>query len=133
VGGQLGSLVLGFGTSVLPVALGVFLAFWLLVPLSAELRVLQVVVRSLIASAVAAALSLVFASIFAAGGGYGSSRGLFAGSFPFPNAVDLAYAVFGTVQTVFSSFLYQTPLILLVGVLVWLWAAKPRPDASARP
>jgi hypothetical protein len=135
VAGPLGGMVTSFGTTVLPVTLGVFLAFWCIVPLTAELRLMQVVLRSLIASAVVALVSLVFSSVFAAGGGYGfrSSTGLFGGSFPFPSAMDVAYAVFGTVQSVVSGFLYQTPLVMLVGVLVWLWGARPRQDASARP
>jgi hypothetical protein len=131
--GPLGSLVITFATSVLPAAIGVFIAFWFIVPLTPELRVLQVVVRSLVAAAAAAVVSLLFTSIFAAGGGFTAPSGVFGQAFPFPSGLDVAYAVYGTVQTVLYSFISQTPLVVLAGVLVWLWVARTRHGADTRP
>jgi hypothetical protein len=125
----LGSLVVTFGTSVLPVAIGVFLAFWFIVPLTADLRIAPVLLRSLIAAAVAAVATLVFTSVFAAGGAFTSAGAPFAGSFP--SGMDVAYAVFGTVQTVLDTLLSVIPIVMLAGVLVWLWVAKPRTGAPA--
>jgi hypothetical protein len=114
----LGEGVITFATSVVPSALGVFLAFWVLVPLTADLRIGRVVLRSLVAAAVAAVLTCLFTGVYA-----------------FGDAVlrggDFFYAVFGTVQTTFYAFISVTPLVLLVGVLVWLWLSKPAPSASA--
>jgi hypothetical protein len=125
----LGSLVVTIGTSVLPVAIGVFLAFWFIVPLTADLRIAPVLLRSLIAAGVAAVVTLVFTSVFAAGGAFTSAGAPFGESFP--RGMDVAYAVFGTVQTVLDTLIGIIPLVLLVGVLVWLWFSKPRAGASA--
>jgi hypothetical protein len=125
----LSSFFITFGTTVLPAAIGVFLAFWFIVPLTAELRVVAVVLRSLTASAVAAVVTLVFTSVFAAGGALTSTGAPFGSDFP--SGMDVAYAAFGTVQTVLYTFLSVTPLVMLVGVLVWLRVSKPRPDTAA--
>jgi hypothetical protein len=113
----LGEGFITFATSVVPSALGVFLAFWVLVPLTADLRIGRVVLRSLVAAAVAAVLTCLFTGVYAFGDAI--VRG-----------GDFFYAVFGTVQTTFYAFISVTPLVLLVGVLVWLWLAKPAPTAA---
>jgi hypothetical protein len=125
----LSSFFITFGTTVLPTAIGVFLAFWFIVPLTADLRVVSVVLRSLIAAVVAAVVTLVFTSVFAAGGAFTSTGAPFGTSFP--SGMDVAYAAFGTVQTVLYTFLSVTPLVMLVGLLAWLWVSNPRPSASA--
>ena len=119
-----------FGSSILPIAIGVFLAFWLVVPLTSELRVLAVVVRSLIASAIASAVSLVITIIFAAGGAIASAGPFFGNSFPNTDGSFIFYSLVGGIQSVFSTFVGVTPLIVLAGFLVWFWVSKPRPAAS---
>ncbi|GAB2448680.1 hypothetical protein HD599_001845 [Conyzicola lurida] len=113
----LGEGVISFATSVVPSALGVFLAFWVLVPLTADLRIGRVVLRSLVAAAAAAVLTCLFTGVYAFG------DAILRGG-------DFFYAVFGTVQTTFYAFISVTPLVLLVGVLVWLWLSKPAPAAA---
>jgi hypothetical protein len=113
-----GGLGIEFGTTVLPVAIGVFLAFWLLVPLTADLRVSGVALRSLAAAGIGAALSLVFTAV------YSGSSLLF-------GAQSLVSALFGTVQSALYTFVGVTPVVLLAGFLAWLWVSKARPTASA--
>lgn len=107
-----------FGTTVLPVAIGVFLTFWLLLPITADLRIAGVAVRSLAAAGIGAALSLVFTAVYS-----GSSLLFGAGSF--------SNAVFGTVQSALYTFVGVTPVVLLAGFLAWLWISKPAPTESA--
>ncbi|WP_411698433.1 hypothetical protein [Conyzicola sp.] len=113
-----GQLFVELGTTVIPAAIGVFLAFWLLVPLVPELRVPRVVVRSLVAAAIAAALVLVFTAVY-------SGSSIFSGQQSF------AYAVFGTAQAGLYTFINVTPLVILAGFLAWFWVSKGRPAASA--
>jgi len=120
-----------FTLSVLPIAIGVFLAFWLVVPLAPSLRIGRVILRSVVAAAIASALSLVFAIFLAIGGAVTSAGPLFGNSFPAPDGMPLFYSIVGNVQSVFSTFLSSTPLVVLAGVLVWLWLAKRQaPDAA---
>jgi hypothetical protein len=119
------------GTSVLPIAIGVFLAFWLVVPLNPELRVMQVVLRSLLASAIASAVSLVITIVFSFGGALVSSGPLFGNRFPNPDGSFLLYSVLGGIQSVFYTLVAVTPLVILAGLLAWLWVSKGRPAASA--
>jgi hypothetical protein len=120
------------GTSVLPIAIGVFLAFWLVVPLSSELRVVQVVLRSLLASVIASAVSLVITIVLSFGGAFASSGPFFGNAFPNPDGSFLLYSVLGGIQSVFYTFVSVTPLVILAGFLAWLWISKGRPAASAR-
>ena len=113
-----GNLGFEFGTTVLPGAIGVFLAFWLLVPLTADLRVAGVALRSLAAAGVGSGLSLVFTAL------YSGTSLLFGGQ-------SLANAVFGTVQSALYTFVGVTPVVLLAGFLAWLWISKAQPAASA--
>lgn len=123
------ALFVSFGTSVLPIAAGVFLAFWAVVPLTAQLRIGRVVLRSLVASAIASVVSLVISAVYSVGSSVATGP-FFANSFPRPDGVSLFYSLFGAVQSVLYTFVSVTPLVMLAGVLVWLWAAKSRPAAS---
>src|SRR5688500_9825660 len=66
--GSLASTAAVLGLSIVPVALGVFLAFWLLVPITAELRIARVVLQSLAAAGIAAAVALAVGAVSAVGG-----------------------------------------------------------------
>lgn len=118
------------GTSVLPIAIGVFLAFWLVVPLTADLRVTRVVLRSLLASVIASAVSLVITVLFSVFGAVLSSGPLFGNSFPSTGVSSVFYSFVGGVQSVFSTFVGVTPLVVLAGFLAWLWISQGRPKAS---
>jgi len=125
-----GGSVFSFGTSVLPIAIGVFLAFWAVVPLTADLRVLQVVVRSLIASLIASAISLVITVIVSLFSAVASAGPVFGNSFPGADGSSVFYSFVGGLQSVFSTFVGVTPLVVLAGFLAWLWVSKGRPAAS---
>ena len=118
------------GTSILPIAIGVFLAFWLVVPLTADMRVTQVVLRSLLASAIASAVSLVITILFSLGGAFASAGPFFGNRFPSADGSFVLYSFLGGVQSVFSTFVGVTPLVVLAGFLAWLWISKGRPAAS---
>lgn len=122
--------VFSFGTSVLPIAIGVFLAFWAVVPLTADLRVLQVVVRSLVASLIASAISLVITVVFSIVSAVASAGPVFGNSFPGADGSSVFYSLLGGLQSVFSTFVGVTPLVVLAGFLAWLWVSKGRPTAS---
>jgi hypothetical protein len=113
-----GQLVTEFGTNILPVTIGVFAAFWLIAPLTADLRVARVALRSLVAAGVASLLVLVFTSVYS---GWGV---IFGGG-------DFFYGLFGMVQSVLYTFIGVTPLVMLAGFLAWFWVSKGRPRASA--
>ena len=124
--------LMSFGTSVLPIVVGVFLAFWLLVPLTADLRVPRVALRALIASAIASAVSLVISVFFSLLGAVANDGPMFGNSFP--NVEGFGYSIgqsiFGAVQSVLYTFVNVTPLVILAGFLAWFWVSKGRPAAS---
>jgi hypothetical protein len=118
------------GTSVLPIVIGVFLAFWLVVPLTPDLRVMRVVVRSLVASAIASAVSLVITLVFSVTNAVWTAGPFFSNSFPRADGPTLGYSIFGGLQSVLYTFVNVTPLVVLAGLLAWLWVSKGRPKAS---
>jgi len=119
-----------FGTSVLPIAIGVFLAFWLVAPLAADMRVTRVVLRSLVASGVASAVSLAITVVASLGGAFASSGPFFGAAFPAADGSIFYFSFIGGVQSVFSTFVGVTPLVILAGFLAWFWSSKGRPKAS---
>jgi hypothetical protein len=123
-------LLTDLGRTGVPFALGVFLALWCVVPLGAKLTVPQVLLRSLVASAVAALVTLVVTTVLALGGLFTSAGPLFGSAFPFGRVSDIGYAVFGTLQSVVYSFISLTPLVILAGLLTWLWMSR---QATAAP
>jgi hypothetical protein len=118
-------------TSVLPIAAGVFLAFWLVVPITADLPLARVIVRSLVAAAIASAVSLVISVVFALATAVSTAGPLFGNSFPVPDGGSLFFSLVGSIQSVAYTFLSTTPLIVLAGVLVWLWLSKRESQAGS--
>jgi hypothetical protein len=125
-----GSLVGTFGTSIVPIAVGVFLAFWIVVPIGAEHRVVGVVLRSLAASGVASGVSLVFTLVAAVGGALLPTGPYFGDSFAQSGGYPGFSAIVAGVQSVLATFVNVTPLVVLAGVLAWFWLARPRTAAS---
>jgi hypothetical protein len=83
--------------------------------------------------AIAAGLTLVVSVILAFGGASTSAVPLFGDSFPFGSPSDVGYAVFDTVQAALYAVITLTPLVLVVGVLSWLWTSRRAPAASDTP
>jgi hypothetical protein len=124
--------MIGLAMSGLPFAVGVFLAFWCVVPLTGSSSLPQTLLRSFVAEVIATIVSFVVTSISALGGVFTSDgRPLFGNSFPFGDAADVGFAVYGTLQTTLYSFVSLTPLVMLAGLLAWFWTARPSPAASA--
>jgi len=128
--GSFAATTASLGLAVAPVALGVFLAFWLLVPLTAELHVGRVALRSLVASAVAAAVALAIGAVVAAVDAAATSGPLFGNAFPRPDSSTLFQSLSMTVQSALYTFVAVTPVVILVGVVVWLWVARVSPAPS---
>ena len=105
-------------TGSLPLSIGVFLTFWQLAPIGAELRLAPVLTRAPLASGVGAVLvSFVWLVV-------GAVEAV--GRLLDPDTAESALFAFGSaafagVQRAGLAFVETTPLVLLAGVLLWLW------------
>ena len=119
---------------ILPFALGVFIALWLIAPISDELTLPFVLTRAGLAAASAAVVVIVFTAV----------KGLFdsiGALSPFdaaesaPAGVNLAafgYNALNAVTGGINIFVFSGPAVLLAGVMLWLWLrAHPREYAVA--
>lgn len=122
----------------LPMALGVFLALWMIAPISDELTPRFVLTRAGLASASGCLLLTVVQvvrSLFLSIGAASSDHGIFGSSVAAPEGVNLE--VFekylqASLTTGASTFIFYTPTIMLAGVLLWLWLREhPREYAVA--
>ncbi len=120
---QLGVL---FVTS-LPFALGVFLSLWLVAPVAGELRIKQVISRSLLAVVIGAAVYFVVQFAFAVIGQWSDSDGrvfgFFVGGFRSLER-SLDQAPLDAIYIAFSQAIALLPLTVLAGVLTWVWLQK---------
>ncbi|MET3768706.1 hypothetical protein ABIB15_001390 [Marisediminicola sp. UYEF4] len=112
-------------TGSLPLSVGLFLSLWQLAPIGAELRLAHVLSRALLASGIGAALVafvwLVVGGVETVGRLFDSETAEFA-LFAFGSAA------FSGVQRAGLAFVETTPLILLSGVLLWLWLREHTRD-----
>ena len=128
VSGSLLSTAAILGVSIVPVALGVFLAFWLVVPLTAGLPVVRVLLRSLAAAGIASVVALVLGTLGAVARVVSSSGPVFGNAFPRPDGSILGRSLFEVVQSVLFTFIAVTPVVVLAGMVVWLWISRTAPD-----
>ena len=116
------SPVLGVGYSLLgqivPFSIGVFLALWLLVPLSASRGVVNVAVRSIAASAVGALLTFLALAVSGVGSVLASVGPWFGGSLPRFDGHAVVFAVSRALEDAAVQFVQNTPLVVLAGILV---------------
>ena len=115
-------------TLVLPVAVGVYVGFRIVAPITAGLRLKSVLVRSLVASAIAAVLA--FAVGFVLILGTTVTDNIFGNSFPLGQFGGAIGRAFGSLGTTVSIFFGNAPLIALAAVLLWLWLGAKRRAAS---
>lgn len=124
---------------VLPLTLGVFLALWVIAPISDELTLRFVLTRAGLASAAGALLVIVFQTfqgLFASVGARWEGNGI-SSSWPPPPGSSVNFEVFGqnTLDALASgvgAFIFETPKVMLAGVLLWLWLREhPRDYAVA--
>jgi hypothetical protein len=107
----------------LPLALGVFVALWLLAPISHELTLRFVITRAGLAALAGVVLVIavnivlgLFVSIHANGQ-------LFGNSIPFVrfDGTEFLQELLSSVTSGLRIFLFDTPAVMLAGVLLWLW------------
>ncbi|MEY2849153.1 MAG: hypothetical protein RI885_1820 [Actinomycetota bacterium] len=112
-------------TSTLPFGVGVFLSLWQLAPIAAPLKFFHVVARSVLAAGVGAACVLLVGIVVGTAAGLSAVADLtfFGSSFPLgETGASLAAALAAAVQRSIQTFVTQVPLVVLAGLLVWLWA-----------
>ncbi len=120
IAAQTGSTIIDFFTRIVPIALGVFVVFWrFLAPITGDLTVKQVLLRSLVASAAGTVVGAVITGVVRALEAAGSA--LFGNSFPF-EAVGDAFDSFAVwIAPILTGFVGLVPLVTLAAVLFWLW------------
>jgi hypothetical protein len=111
----------GIITSILPVAVGVFVGFRFIAPINAELGIVKVLLRAVIATAIAAVLALVIGIL-------GAILSLLAGLISGDSGVG-AGGFLTAVANAIGTFTGELPLVALAAVLLWLWLRKT--DAAA--
>jgi hypothetical protein len=106
----------------IPFTLGVFVALWLLAPISDELTLRFVLTRAglaaLAGSLFVILVNLVVGLVTSLAGGFDSTL--------------LLQSAVGALSTGLVTFIFQTPVVMLAGVLLWLWLRDhPREYAVA--
>lgn len=114
-----------------PLALGVFLALWLLAPISHELTVRFVLTRAALAAACAGLVHLVFGIAIALLAWFGADVNAFAPFAAWDGAM-LLQNVFRSLMGAIQTLIWITPLVMFACVLLWLWLRDhPRDYAVA--
>jgi hypothetical protein len=109
-------------------AVGVLLSLWLIAPIAAELRLFHVFTRSLLAAAVGAALLAVVEIAISI---YGAFSGPLMAMTSFSGPRALQGVLFG-IADAGRYFVSSAPLVILAGVLLWIWLERhPRDHGVA--
>ena len=106
---------------VLPFALGVFIALWLLAPVSHELELRFVLTRAGLAAAAGSLVFLVVGLARALLGWLGVDEGVFQSFGLTGDTPALVQGVFRALAGAVQTFISVTPAVMLVVVLLWLW------------
>ena len=114
---------------ILPFGVGVFLALWLIVPLSASLGVVRLAIRCVAASAIGALVSFLALAVYGTGMALASVGPWFGGSMPRFDGYSFFFAVTSALQTAAVQFVQNTPLVVLAGILVIYLATLGRGEA----
>lgn len=122
----------------LPITVGVFLALWVIAPISDELTVRFVLTRAGLASAAGAVLVVLFQAVQGLFQSIGEAASTYSWTTePVEPTEGLNLEVFGqhTLDALASGvniFIFYTPVVMLAGVLLWLWLREhPREYAVA--
>jgi len=106
---------------VLPMVLGVFLALWLLAPISHELDLRFTLTRAALASAAGSLLILLVGTVVALltflGVDINGVQVIDGGM----NGTLLAQGCLLALAHAAQAFIFKTPVVMLAGVLLWLW------------
>jgi hypothetical protein len=122
LGAHLQSAVLDLFLRTLPIVVGVFVSLRLIAPISAELTLVSVLLRSLIAAAAGAALAFLVGGVFAFLSSF--TGNLFGNSFPFEAFGDVVGAMLSAIVSAIGDFFGLVPLIALAAVLLWIWLRR---------
>ena len=114
----------GYGLHLLTVSLpfvfGVFVSLWMLAPISDELLLRFVIARSVL-SAVVGGLMVLLVTVVLSVAGFFEETVSYEGSY-LPLAFETAWGAFlRTLAEIGSYALDRLPLVLLGGVLLWVW------------
>lgn len=126
----LGWVWAGIATSLLvivvPFVIGVALCLWLVAPISPELRLAHVITRTLLAAASGAVLVLLVRGVTALFESLRFGDGLFGFALPGISwdGMSLASLLAGVVQAAVMAFASYSPIVVLAGVLLWIWFAS---------
>lgn len=135
VGSQLLYLLWHITATALPFVLGVFLCVWLVRPLVSELRLGSIIGRSIVAAVCGAAIVFIVVILWTVITGFDVSAGRVYGWMA--GAFDTASSNFGDLISVafvqgMQVFISGAPLVVLAGVLGWLWLRRQPISASSR-
>lgn len=111
---------------VVPFAVGVALSLWLLAPIAPELRLAHVITRTLLATGVGAFLVLVVRGLTVLVESFRWGDSMFGFSMPglSVDGESLASHWVWVVQSAVMSFVSYSPIVVLAGVLLWIWFAS---------
>jgi hypothetical protein len=124
-------------TTAIPFAAGVFVVFAFLAPILAELALKRVLLRSIIAGAAGAVLVAIVGTFVAivialANGSFANGALLFGNTFPTRSYADsIAGSFLGGIQGGINIFVSTLPLVVLAGVLFWLWLRRPAATSTS--
>jgi hypothetical protein len=119
------------GLSIIPVAIGAFVSFWLVGPIAAGLRLATVLLRSVIAAAVASFAVLVASLAWSVVFALATAGPLTGNSFPRLDVDASGLSFIGNLQNALWTFGSLAPLVVLAGVLVWLRVSRHPADSSS--
>jgi len=107
-------------TITLPFVFGVFVSLWMLAPISDELLLRFVIARSVLAAVVGGLMVLLVTGVLTVAGFFEQTI-TYSGSYE-PIELGTAWGTFlHTLATIGADALQQLPLVLLGGVLLWVW------------
>ena len=109
-----------------PIAIGVFLCFWQIAPIAANLRLAHVVTRSLLAAAAGALLLFVLGLAFTLFLWFFGMLGVFDGGGLY-DLMPVPASPIGLLFRTLSVLVGVVPLVVLGGVLLWGWLQRHPP------
>lgn len=111
-----------FFTGIVPLAVGIFIGFRLVAPITALLALRSVLLRSVVAAGIAAAMALVIGIVFALSTHV--TDNVFGYAFPLGEVGGAFTQAFASIGETLASLLASLPEIALAAVLLWQWLRR---------
>ena len=120
------SFLLHAAGAILPFSVGMLLSLWFIAPVAAELRLFHVITRSVLAAVIGAVFAIIVTSLLGFIGSIGFEGALFANSFPRASfdGNSAVFAIASGLQLGVQYIVSATPLVILSGVLLWIWLTR---------